>query len=240
MSNKDKGVDVEAHAIVDRKTWLAERRALLEEEKMLDKLRDGLAAKRRALPYVSIDAEYVFLAADGHKVSLGDCFGEHSQLIVQHFMWAEESKEGCPSCTFWADQYDRMQPYLAQRDCSVVAVATAAPEKLEAYRQRFGWTLPFLSSAESDFSSDFNVTFAAEDVASGEDNYNFKHGGWSYGSEAPGVSVFLRLDSGHIVHTYSTYARGLDMLNGAYHNMDILPRGRDEADGNMAWLKRRA
>jgi predicted dithiol-disulfide oxidoreductase (DUF899 family) len=224
---------------VTREEWLAARRELLVEEKKLTRLRDEVSAKRRALPRVEIDKAYTFTGPDGEE-SLADLFGERSQLVIYHFMYGPEWDEGCPSCSFWADNFERIDVHLAARDISLVAVSRAEYGTLDAYRRRMGWTFKWVSSRGSDFNRDFGVTFTAEERESGEKIYNF--GTLSFGvDEAPGISVFSKDDAGRVFHTYSTYARGLDMLNGAYHYMDLTPKGRDEAGlpYTMAWLRRR-
>lgn len=225
--------------VVSRDDWLAARTALLAKEKAFDKTRDALAAERRGLPAVKIDKAYTFEGADG-KASLADLFGDRSQLLIYHFMFGPDWDEGCPSCTFWIDSFDNDGPHLAARDISLVAVAKAPYATLAAYRERFGWKTPFYSALDTDFNEDFQVSFTPEQLDAGA-TYNYKPGSWKNGGEGPGASTFLKTDSGDILHTYSTFARGLDMLNGAYHLMDIAPKGRDE--GNMpytqAWVRRR-
>ena len=155
-------------------------------------------------------------------------------------MFGADWDEGCPSCSFWADGYDGIVPHLNARDVSLVAISTAPIEKLVAYRQRLGWTFNWLSAAHNSFNQDFGVTFSAEDLAQEGNNYNFGSGRFN-GPEAPGISVFVKGEDGGIFHSYSAFARGLDMFNPAYHYLDAVPQGRDE-DGlafTMAWLKRR-
>ena len=219
--------------IVSRSDWLAARKALLEEEKAFTRQRDALSAKRRALPAVRIKKDYCFHGPAG-EMTLADLFGDRSQLIVQHFMYGPDWEEGCPSCSFWADGFNGLDIHLRHRDTALVAVARAPLEKLRAYAARMGWTFPFVSSLGSDFNYDFSVSFRAGEPR----EYNYASSGFP-AEEAPGISVFLR-DGKDILHTYSTYARGLDMMNAAYHYLDLTPKGRDE-DGDphpMAWLRR--
>ena len=227
------------HRIVSREQWLAERRALLEEEKAFTRQRDALSRKRRALPWVKVEADYRFDTAGGAR-SLADLFAGRSQLLVYHFMFGPEWSEGCPSCSFWADGYDRMIVHLAHRDITLIAVSRAPLAKLDAYKARMGWSFEWVSSAGSDFNFDFHVSRPPDVSADGRATYNYevveaKH------EELPGASAFYRDADGQVFHTYSTYARGLDMFNAAYHLMDIAPKGRDEADlpWPMAWLRRR-
>lgn len=225
--------------IVSRDEWLAARTALLAKEKAFNQERDGLSAERRALPAVKIDKAYAFEGANG-TVTLPDLFDGRGQLLVYHFMYGSDWDEGCPSCSFWADNFNGIDVHLAHRGITLVLIAKAPYAKLAAYQERMGWRVPFYSAADTDFNEDFNVSFTAAQVEHGAD-YNYKTGNWKMGGEAPGASAFLRADDGSVLHTYSTYARGLDMINGAYHLMDIMPKGRDEQDldFSMGWLRRR-
>ena len=226
-------------SIVSRSQWLAARRALLAEEKAFTRARDALSAKRRELPWVAVDKAYRFEGPDG-PATLADLFAGRSQLVVYHFMFHPDWNEGCKSCSFWADNFDGAVPHLAARDCTMVAVSRAPLAKLAAFKKRLGWRFPWYSSAGSDFNYDFAVSFTPEQTAAKAPLYN-------YGAipammeELPGLSVFARDGAGAIFHTYSTYARGLDMLNGAYHHLDLLPKGRDEAGlpFSMAWVRHR-
>jgi len=220
-----------------REAWRAARLELLEAEKDLMRRSDALAERRRALPWVKVTKPYHFEGADGRK-SLAELFAGRSQLIVYHFMFGADWKEGCPSCSFWADNFEGIPIHLAHRDATLVAVSRAPYEKLAAYRQRMGWTFAWYSSAGSEFNFDFQVSYTPGQVASGAAEYNYRR--TKVMEELPGISVFARDAGGDLFHTYSTYARGLDMLNGAYRYMDLLPKGRDE-DGlawTMAWLRR--
>lgn len=218
--------------VVDREEWLVARMALLEREKAFTRERDALTAARQALPWVKVEEDYRFEDPRGRVKPLGDLFGKASQLIVSHFMFGADWEEGCPSCSFWADHMNGLLAHLAARDVTYVAVSTADPERLAAYRARMGWAFDWYSARGCSFNADFGVTF---EEAGGSYNYGSQP---SWSGEAPGVSVFLRRD-GAVYHSYSTYGRGLDMLNAAYHYLDITPKGRDEADGPMRWLKRR-
>lgn len=225
--------------IVTRDEWLSARRTLMSKEKAFTKARDDLSRERQSLPWVKIDADYVFEGTDGPE-TLSDLFDGRSQLMVYHFMFGADWDEGCPSCSFWADGYNGIIPHLNARDVSLVAISTAPIEKLAAYRQRLGWSFKWLSAAGNTFNQDFGVTFSEEDLAQEDNNYNFGANRFN-GPEAPGLSVFAKNEDGGIFHTYSAFARGLDMFNGAYHYLDAVPKGRDE-DGlpfTMAWLKRR-
>ena len=220
-----------------RSEWLTARKALLAREKELTRLRDQIAAERRALPWVRIEKPYVFEGERG-KTALAELFDGRSQLLVYHFMYPASWEAGCKSCSFWADGYDGIQPHLAARDVTLVAISIAPLAKLTAFRKRMGWSFPWVSSAANDFNRDFAVSFTPEELASRVLVYNF--GTAPFGvEEAPGISVFARNPSGEIFHTYSCYSRGLDMLNPTYQLLDLVPKGRDEAGlpHPMAWLK---
>lgn len=223
---------------VSREDWLVARKALLVKEKALSRLRDDLARERRELPWVRIDNAYAFEGPDGH-LTLPDLFDGKSQLLVYHFMMGPDWEEGCPSCSFWADNYNGVDVHLAHRDTALVAVSRAPLARIEAYRKRMGWTFRWVSSAGSDFNYDFGVSFDPAQRVEGEPNYNY--GSTTFGGdEAPGLSAFRRGDDGAVYHTYSTYSRGLDVFNGAYQMLDVTSKGRDEAGlpWSMAWLKR--
>jgi len=217
---------MQSHLIVSREQWIEARRALMTREKELTRAREALSEARRELPWVRVDKDYVFDGAEG-RMHLADLFRGRSQLIVQHFMFAPAWDEGCKSCSFWADGYDRMIPHLAARDTTLVAVSRAPLAKLIAFKQRMGWTFDWLSSAASDFNYDYAVSFTAEQIRSGAKTYNFGTSGFGT-EEAPGISVFYRNEAGEIFHTYSCFARGLDMMNAAYHYLDLTPLGRHE------------
>ena len=223
--------------IVTRNEWLARRKELLDEEKRFTRLRDELAAKRRALPWVEVDARYVFHTETGER-TLPELFAGRGQLAVYHFMFDPEWEAGCKSCTFWADSFDHLGAHLAHRDVTFLAISRAPLAKLLAYKKRMGWTFDWVSSFESEFNHDFGVTFTPAELATGTIGYNYgKHK--AYTAEMPGISVFAR-DGDEVFHTYSAYARGIDMVNPAYQWLDLVPRGRDEGEGQaMAWLRRR-
>ena len=227
------------HPIVSREDWLVARKAHLEDEKAFTRARDALSERRRSLPWVKIDKDYRFQTANGEK-SLSDLFGDKTQLIVIHFMMGPDWDEGCTSCSFWADGYSGLETHLANRDAAFVAVANTSLEKIGAYRTRMGWSFDWASSMGSDFNHDFQVSFTPQALEAGTTEYNYRPAKFP-STEAPGISVFHKPDADTIVHTYSTYSRGLDMLNTAYHLMDLLPKGRDEDVLNwpMQWLRRR-
>ena len=227
------------HRVVSRQEWIEARKAHLDHEKEYTRARDRLSAERRALPWVRVEKAYSFDGPNG-QVTLADLFKGRSQLVVQHFMFAPDWDEGCKSCSFWADGFERMIPHLAARDTTLVAISRAPLQKLNAFKQRMGWTFDWLSSAGSDFNYDFAVSFTPEQIKSGAARYNFGTAGCGI-EEAPGISVFYRDERGDIFHTYSTFARGLDMMNAAYHYLDLTPLGRHE-DGlpyPMDWVRHR-
>ena len=222
--------------IVSRDEWLELRKEHLAKEKALDRDRDALSAARRELPWVEVETDYVFETESGTR-TLAELFDGRSQLIVQHFMFGADWEQGCPSCSFWADGFDGFVVHLEQRDASFVAVSTGGLDRLLAYRKRMGWSFAWVSSAGSTFNRDFDVTFTPEEVEAQDGSYNYA--GPPRTQELPGTSVFAR-QGDRVFHSYSTYARGLDRLNAAYHYLDILPKGRDEAGlpMPMSWVRR--
>lgn len=230
---------MQPHKVVSREEWLQARAQHLAREKEFTRLRDELSRERRELPWVRIEKPYRFETPSGSRVLI-ELFAGRSQLLVYHFMFGPDWQQPCKSCSFWADSFDRIGVHLAQRDVALVAVSRAPLERLEATQRRFGWSFEWVSSGDGDFGRDFGVHFTPADLASGEPHYNF--GTLRFGlSDAPGISVFCRDVQGQVFHTYSCYARGLDMLNGAYHLLDLVPKGRDEAalEHPMAWLRHR-
>jgi predicted dithiol-disulfide oxidoreductase (DUF899 family) len=222
--------------IVSREEWLAARKAHLAKEKQLTHLREELSRERRELPWVKVEKEYVFDGPDG-KVKLADLFDGRSQLVVYHFMFDPEWSQGCKSCSFMADNYDPSVVHLKHRDVSLVAVSKAPIRKLTEFRKRMGWSFPWVSSFNNDFNRDFHVSFTEQELKSGLAVYNYDRKPYPI-TELPGMSVFFRDDEGNIFHTYSTYARGLDIFLTTYHLLDIVPKGRDEEDSpGMSWLR---
>jgi predicted dithiol-disulfide oxidoreductase (DUF899 family) len=223
--------------VASREDWLEARRALLEEEKALTRAREALAEQRRALPWVKVDEDYRFEGPTG-TLSLADLFGEHSQLIVQHYMYGPDWQEGCRSCAFWADQFNPAVPHLAARDVAFAVVAQAPYEVFAPFKARMGWTFNWVSSAPCSFSNEYHAWYTPAQIAAGDVAYNFQPG-LHYGEYAPGVSIFAKDDAGAVYHTYSCYARGLDPLNGCYQLLDLVPKGRDEDElpMPMAWLR---
>lgn len=209
----------------------------LRKEKEFTRLRDQLSAERRNLPWVKIEKNYVLDTPSGKK-TLADLFEGRSQLIIYHFMLGPNWKEGCPSCSYLADHYDGAAVHLANHDVTLTVVSRAPLEQIQAYKQRMGWRFHWVSSYNTDFNYDFHVSFTPEEVARKRAIYNFKEES-DIGEERPGASVFYKNEAGEVFHTYSTYARGLDILVGAYNFLDLTPKGRDEAGlpHTMAWVR---
>jgi predicted dithiol-disulfide oxidoreductase (DUF899 family) len=220
--------------IVNHEEWLKAAKAHLAKEKEFTRLRDQLARDRRALPWERVEKAYVFEAPEG-RVGLGDLFAGKGQLIVQHFMFGPDWNEGCPSCSFWTDNFNGIDVHLAQRDTAFTLVSRAPMAKLEAYKKRMGWNLRWVSSLNNDFNFDFAVSFQPNEEGKRYNLDTMK----PYGQETPGLSAFRKGDDGAIYRTYSTYARGLDVLNGTYHLLDMTSKGRDEdPDHPMSWVRR--
>ena len=225
-----------SHTIVSQNEWLEARKSLLAREKEFTRARDALSAKRREMPWVKVDKPYVFDGPDGRE-TLADLFGGHSQLIVYHFMLGPGWVQGCPSCSYLADHFDGVIPHLAQRDVAMLAVSRAPLAEIEAYKKRMGWQFEWMSSNGNDFNHDFGVSFTKDETENGA-VYNYAKGKIP-SEELPGLSVFAK-DKGAVFHTYSTYARGLDIIVGTYNLLDMVPKGRDEDSlpWSMAWVKR--
>lgn len=226
------------HEIVSQSEWIEASRALLAEEKAWTQARDRLAEKRRALPWVKIEKDYVFEGPDG-PVSLADLFNGRSQLIIYHFMFAPEWEEGCTGCSFLSDQVDGARQHFEHNDVSWAAVSRAPIEKLEAYRKRMGWRFNWVSSNGNDFNYDFHVSYTDEERRKGV-FYNFQQQPDPEIGELPGASVFFRDEDGTIYHTYSSYARGNETTLPAYGWLDMVPKGRNERDrGDLGdWVRR--
>ncbi|NNC78698.1 MAG: DUF899 domain-containing protein [Acidimicrobiales bacterium] len=225
------------HTVVDPEAWRAARLTHLEEEKAFTRARDELSAKRRNLPWLEITADYTF-DGPGGDLSLSDLFGDQPQLLMYHFMYGPDWDEGCPSCSFWADNYNGTLPHLAARNTTFITVSRAPLATLDAYKERMGWSFPWYSSHDSSFNFDMGVSATPEQIASGEPIYNFGTQA-PFGDESAGLSAF-RKEGDKVYLTYQTFSRGLDMLNGVYHHLDTTSMGRDEENlpWSMAWLRR--
>ena len=229
---------MQQHKVVSHDEWIAARKAYLVEEKAFSRARDALARKRRELPWEKVERKYVFDTPQG-KQSLAELFGGKSQLIIYHFMLGPGWEAGCSSCSFLADHFDGAVVHLAQRDVSFVVVSRAPLAEIETFKRRMGWRFNWVSSFSNDFNSDYQVSFTPEEKASGKVFYNYEFIESFPSEERPGASVFYKNAAGEILHTYSTYGRGLDILIGTYHFLDLAPKGRDE-DGlawSMAWVR---
>ncbi len=224
------------HQVVSPEQWIDARKKLLAKEKEFTHLRDELSKQRRDLPWEAVGKEYVFEGPDGRR-TLSELFEGRSQLVVYHAMFAPEAAAACKHCSFWIDNFQRVIVHLAHRDVTLVAVSRAPHSKLASYSKRMGWSHTWYSSAETTFNYDYGVSFSPEEVAKGEAFYNYKRQDPS-DADREGVSVFYKDEAGKIFHTYSTYARGIDMLNVAYHYLDIVPKGRDEGDKGPFWVRR--
>jgi predicted dithiol-disulfide oxidoreductase (DUF899 family) len=231
------------HRVVSHEQWVEARRQHLAAEKKFTRDRDALSQARRDLPWERVDKQYAFEGPHGPR-SLAELFDGRGQLVIYHAMfnpatatdrtsWTKDA--ACTACSYWMDNFDRIVVHLNHRDITMAAVSQASVAAIEAYRKRMGWTFNWYSSAGSDFNFDYHVSFKPDAT---EAEYNYEVGPFGQ-TEAPGVSVFIK-QGDEVFHTYTAYARGLDMLNVAYHYMDLVPKGRDEGAGNgMSWLRRR-
>jgi predicted dithiol-disulfide oxidoreductase (DUF899 family) len=225
-----------AAKVVSPAEWLEARKELLAKEKEFTRLRDELSRQRRELPWEKVEKGYVFEGAHG-KLALADLFEGRSQLIIYHFMLGPGWKEGCPSCSYLSDSFDGVTIHLAHRDTSFAVVSRAPLAEIETFKKRMGWRFPWVSSFGSDFNYDYQVSQTADEHAGGEAYYTYTHQKFP-SEERPGMSVFFKR-GGEIFHTYSTYARGLDILVPTYNLLDLTAKGRDE-DGlphTMAWVR---
>jgi len=226
-----------AGKVVSSQDWLAARKQLLVKEKEFTRLRDELSRQRREMPWERVEKKYVFEGANGTE-TLPDLFAERSQLIVYHFMFGPGWKEGCPSCSFLADSFDGAVIHLAQRDTTFLAISRATLPEIEAFRKRMGWKFKWVSSNGSDFNYDYQVSTGNGEKAGSSVYYNYTLTEFP-SDERPGLSVFFKKD-GEVFHTYSTYARGLDILLPTYNLLDMTAKGRDEQDMKphaMAWVR---
>ena len=233
----DTGATLAQHPVVSHDAWLSARKALLAKEKEFTRQRDELSRARRALPWERVAKTYTF-DGPGGRVTLADLFEGRSQLVVYHFMFGPEADQGCPHCSFWADNFDPIVVHLNHRDVSFAAISRAPLAKLERFRQRMGWHFRWVSSGGSDFNYDLGVSFTPEQIGTGAAMYNYERVDGAF-TDREGVSVFYRDPAGALFHTYSTHARGIDILNTAYNYLDLVPKGRDEdgLDFTQAWVR---
>ncbi len=222
-------------AVVSGADWLAARRALLAKEKEFTRARDEISRLRRELPWEAVTKSYVFDGPKG-KQTLAELFEGRSQLVVYHFMFAPEWAEGCPHCSFFADHFNGAIAHLNQRDVTMVAVSRAPLAKLRDYEKRMGWSFKWVSSDYGPFNYDYQASFTAEEAAGKPCFYNYATHVDDH-TDREGLSVFVK-DGGAVFHTYSTYARGIDLLATTYNILDMVPKGRDEGDEGPSWVRR--
>jgi predicted dithiol-disulfide oxidoreductase (DUF899 family) len=218
------------HPIVSQDEWLAARRQLLAREKEFTRLRDQLTSERRALPWVKVEKPYVFDGPDGRE-ALAELFGGRSQLIIKHFMFGPGWSEGCVGCSFELDHIDGILVHLEQRDVSYVAVSRAPLAEIEAFKQRMGWHIKWVSSSDNDFNFDFHVSFRSDEIGAGQGYYNYEMRKIGI-DEMSGRSVFYKDANGDVFHTYSSYGRGGEDVLVTYRLLDLVPKGRDETGPN--------
>ena len=225
------------HKVVSKDEWLKASKEFLEKEKEFTQKRDEISRQRRELPWVKVDKNYVFDTTEGKK-TLAELFENHSQLIVYHFMFGPRWKEGCPGCSFVSDHIDSILPHLKAKDVSLVVISRGPLTQIEPFKKRMGWQFKWASSYGSDFNYDYNVSFTKEQLDTGEVNYNYQMQS-PHSEEAHGHSVFYKDENGDIFHTYSSYARGCEMMLTTYSYLDILPKGREEESFNppMSWVR---
>jgi predicted dithiol-disulfide oxidoreductase (DUF899 family) len=240
--------DMERPKVVSHEAWVEARKEFLKKEKEFSRLRDQLTRQRQELPRERVTKSYVFDGPKG-KETLADLFGGRSQLIVYHFMFGPGWAEGCPSCSFISDHIDGSVVHLAARDVRLAVVSRAPLAEIEAFKKRMGWRFHWVSSYGSDFNHDYQVSMTREESEKGQVYYNYRQAESRAkiyvplqefpSEERPGTSVFSKDEAGNIFHTYSSYARGLEVLIGAYHWLDLVPKGRDEVGlkHGMAWVR---
>ena len=224
--------------IVPHDEWIEARKDFLVKEKEFTKLRDELSQQRRELPWEKVDKEYIFESPNG-SISLSDLFGGRSQLIVYHFMYGPDWEAGCPSCSLLTDHFNPAIIHLNQRDVSMVVISKAPIAVLEKYKKRMGWSFVWVSSYDNDFNKEYRVTFTEDEIEKNNAYYNYQKTTFP-STEAPGLSIFFKDNDGMIYHTYSTYARGLDIFINTYNYLDLVPKGRDEdkLSFTMEWVRR--
>jgi predicted dithiol-disulfide oxidoreductase (DUF899 family) len=229
---------LEGHKVVSESEWIEARKSLLKKEKEFTVLRDQLNQQRRDLPWKAVSKDYVFEGPRG-KEMLAELFDRRSQLVVYHFMFDPSWDEGCLHCSFWADNFNKIIVHLNHRDVTMIACSRAPYSKLAAYQKRMGWDFKWVSSYDSDFNFDYGVSFTPEELNKKEVFYNYNLES-TPSAEREGLSVFYKDSAGKVFHTYSAYARGIEMINAAYHILDLVPKGRDEEgqDFRQFWVRR--
>ena len=229
---------LEGHKVVSYNEWIEARKSLLKKEKEFTVLREQLNQQRRELPWKAVAKEYLFEGPKG-KETLAELFDGRSQLVVYHFLFDPSWDQGCLHCSFWADNFNKIIVHLNHRDVTMNACSRAPYDKLAAYHKRMGWEFKWVSSYDSDFNFDYGVSFTPEELNKKEVFYNYNLE-YTPSPEREGISVFYKDSAGRMFHTYSAYARGIDMLNVAYHYLDLVPKGRDEEgqDFPQCWVRR--
>jgi predicted dithiol-disulfide oxidoreductase (DUF899 family) len=222
--------------VVSPAEWLAARKEFLKKEREFTHRRDELSRLRRHLPWEKVEKDYTFEGPHGRE-TLADLFDGRNQLIVYHFMFGPGWKEGCQSCSYLSDSFDPAAVHLAQRDTTLAVVSRATVPEIEAFKKRMGWRFHWVSSFGTDFNYDYQVSQNKEEAATGKAYYNYELGEFP-SEERPGLTVFYK-NNGEIFHTYSAYARGLDILVPTYNFLDLTPKGRDEdaLPHPMAWVR---
>jgi predicted dithiol-disulfide oxidoreductase (DUF899 family) len=229
--------EVKSSNVVSHDEWIDARKEFLKKEKEFTYQRDEISRLRRELPWEKVEKNYEF-ETPGEKISLADLFGGRSQLVIYHFMLGPGWTEGCKSCSYLADHFDGMTIHLANRDVTLAVISRAPISEIETFKKRMGWKFRWVSANGSDFNYDYDVSLKPEDAGKKEVYYNYEMMEFP-AEERPGLSVFAKDASGAVFHTYSSYARGLDILVGAYNFLDLVPKGRDEVGlkHTMAWVR---
>ena len=226
----------ENRKVVSEKDWISARKKLLLKEKKFSKLRDELNLQRRKLPWVKVEKDYVFEGPKGN-VPFADLFGGKSQLLIYHFMFGPGWGDGCAHCSFWADHYDSVNLHIGQRDIALVVVSRAPWKEIAPFKKRMGWKFGWVSSGKTTFNFDFGVSFTPEQIKNRTAIYNFAPLNMDI-DEREGVSAFYKDKNGDIYRTYSSYARGIDLMNTTYNFVDLTAKGRDEKPGEAQdWVR---
>jgi predicted dithiol-disulfide oxidoreductase (DUF899 family) len=220
---------------VSQAEWFAAHKKFLAREKEFTRQRDALAAERRKLPMVAIEKEYVFQGPEGRR-TLADLFDGKRQLLVYHFMFGPDDDEGCPACSFVADNFAGSLVHLGARDTAFAVISRAPLDKIERFKKRMGWSFPWLSSLGTDFNYDFGVTLDEKHAVYNYAPVDAQPENRPRQGEREGLSVFV-CDGDRLFHTYSVYQRGLDPLLNTYNFLDLTPLGRQEEEGIMRWLR---
>jgi predicted dithiol-disulfide oxidoreductase (DUF899 family) len=224
------------HKIVSREEWLDARMVLFKKERAMTHALDELRGERRKLPWVRLEKTYIFEGPEGQS-ALRDLFGKRSQLAIYHFMLPPDSDHPCPGCSFTMDHVDAARQHFEHADLSFAAVSRAPIAQINAVKERMGWTFPWVSAGDGDFSYDFGVSFTQEDREEGRALYNYGLTTIKHSSDMFGVSIFVKDESDSIYHSYSTYHRGTELLMGAFNWLDLTPKGRNEVGGTMSWVR---